>query len=761
MHANQGSSRIYLLVAAAVVLLFGFAALRGVSAPPTRSQPRPYTTWRAFGGSMDSMQYSALRQINKSNVSQLQQVWFYPAAGEAGPGRFSFSPLVVDSVMYVGGKDNRVIAALDAATGKEIWTHPTDGRPTDRGYAYWESKDGSDRRIIFSVNSYLQEIDARTGASIKSFGNNGVVDLRQGLDRDPKLVRGVQSGMPGHVFENLIVLGQAGGEGYDDPPGWERAYDVLTGKLIWTFRTVPYPGEYGYDTWPPAAYKYTGGANTWSNFSIDEKRGIAYFPVGSPTYDMYGARRKGMNLFGDSLLALDVRTGKRLWHYQLIHHDLWDYDPCNEPKLLTVNHDGKKVDVVVTGTKSGFLFVFNRVTGEPLWPIEEKPFPKSDVPGEEAWPTQPVPTKPPPFSRQSLTVNDLNPYVDAAEAARLKKIFLAARHEGVYTPLTHTRDQISMPGEFGGTNWAGTAGDPETGILYVRAENSATIHRLFERTAPQAFAGGSQKGQTLLPPAEPSRWIFDGGTPEQQGRALWGVLCESCHGPDETGVKSIKERDPGRLEAIIRAGQGQMPGVGYSDISLSPENMKRLFAYIANPAAGAGQIPVPRGQNAGPAGPFPNGETRRFFGRFGYLWLANNGLPANAPPWSELLAYDLNLGTIKWRIPLGTAPGLAAKGIKDTGSFHPVRNGPVVTAGGLIFMGTEGDRTVRAYDKDTGKTLWEKELESNPQSIPAVFEVGGRQYVAFFCSSGRTRNDAAYKPGKYEAQGYYVFALPR
>ncbi len=636
--------------------------------------------------------------------------------------------------------------ALDAATGKEIWSHPTEGNPNVRGLAYWESKDRSDRRIIFSLNqpynAALTEIDARTGASIKSFGKDGLVDLRVGLGRDPNTIQRVQSGMPGHVFENLIIVGSDVNEGYDHPPGYLRAYDVITGKNVWTFRTVPHPGEFGYDTWPPDAWKYTGGVNTWSSFSIDEKRGIGYFPLGSPTYDMYGARRKGANLFGNTLMALDLRTGKRVWHYQVIHHDLWDYDPCNEPKLLTVNHNGKPVDIVAMGTKSGLLFVFNRVTGEPLWPIEERPVPKSDVPGEESWPTQPFPTKPPPFSRLKMTVDDINPYVDAAEAERLRKIFLSARHEGVYTPPTTTRDQIAVPGEHGGTNWAGTAGDPATGMLYVRAENMPAIHRLFERSVPRAFSGG---------------------TPEQQGHVLWAQLCESCHGPDEAGVKSLRERAPGPLRVIIRAGAGQMPGVGYSDLTLSEPNMDRLLAYIANPAAGGGQLPTPvgRGGPVAPPGPLPNGETRRYFGQFGNWWLASNGLPAVAPPWSELVAYDLNEGTIKWRIPTGTAPGLAAKGIQNTGAAGVVRNGPVVTAGGLIFMATEPDRTIRAYDKDNGKTLWEKEMESNPQSIPAVYEVGGRQYVAFFCSSNRITSNAAYKPGKPEAQGYYVFALPR
>ena len=639
------------LIAGLAALLVGFVVLRAASAPPKKTQP--YTTWSAYGGTSDSMQYSALKQINKTNVSQLEQVFFYPAIGR-GLGRFSFSPLVVGNVMYVGGKDNREIAALDAATGKVLWTHPCNGNPTNRGYAYWQSKDGSDRRIIFSVEGRLQEIDARTGASIKSFGKDGIVDLADNLGRDPKTVNrsssGPHSGMPGHVFENLIILGGAAGEGYDDPPGWIRAYDVLTGKLVWTFHTIPFPGEYGYDTWPPDAYKYTGGANVWVSFSIDEKRGIAYFPTGSGTYDMYGARRKGMNLFANCLLALDARTGKRLWHFQTIHHDLWDYDNATEPKLLTVRHNGKPVDIVAMGTKTGMLYVFNRVTGEPLWPIEERPVPTNDAaPGEEPWPTQPFPTKPPAFSRHKMTVDDINPYVEPAEREKLRKIFLAARHEGIFTPMPVGRDQISLPGEHGGTNWGGTAGDPQTGMLYVRAENYPAIHHLFERNPPRAFTGGTR---------------------EQQGRVIWGQFCESCHGPDEAGVKSITERNPDRLENIIRGGVGNMSGLGYSDLTISPENMTRLLAYIANPAAGAGELPAPvsRGGQAA-SGPLPNGETHRFYGQFGNWWLASNGLPAIGPPWAELVAYDLNEGTIKWRVPAGTAPGLAAKGIKNTALF--------------------------------------------------------------------------------------------
>ena len=375
--------------------------------------------WADYGGGVDALQYSPLQQINKTNVSQLTQAWFYSVPGVSA--RFSYSPLIVDGKMYVLGS-GKTIVCLDAATGKEMWSHATDGTPTDRGINYWESKDRTDRRLIFSADSYLQEIDARTGASIRSFGMDGRVNLREGLGRDPKTIPEIQTGTPGHVFENMIILGSATSESYGSPPGDIRAYDVLTGKTIWSFHTVPHPGEFGYDTWPKDAWKYIGGVNTWGEFAIDKKRAIGYFPLGSPTYDFWGGDRIGAGLYGDCLLALDLRTGKRLWYFQTVHHDLWDYDPTTAPKLLTVQHDGKTVDVVAQATKSGFLFVFDRVSGKPIWPIEERPVPKSDAPGEQSWPTQPVPTKPPPFARQSFTAKDIDPYISDADKAHILEI---------------------------------------------------------------------------------------------------------------------------------------------------------------------------------------------------------------------------------------------------------------------------------------------------------------------------------------------------
>ena len=623
-----------LRVATCAAVLIGLMILHA----QTPASKAPYTTWSDYGGAADSMQYSALKQIDRSNVAQLELAWSYrtPLPG----GRFAFSPLVVDDVMYVVAKNNAIVA-LDATTGKEIWTHPVEGQPTNRGLNYWESKDRSDRRIIFCANDQLQEINARTGITINTFGNDGRVNLKDTVPRAG------QSGTPGRVFENLIILGTAVGEGYGSAQGHLRAFDVKTGKLAWLFHTIPQPGEFGYDTWPKDAYKYIGGVNTWGEISVDEKRGIVYFPLGSPTFDLWGGDRKGDNLFGNTLLALDLRTGKRLWHYQLLHHDLWDYDLVTGPKLLTVRQNGKPVDIVAQATKFGLLYVFDRVTGKPLWPIEERAVPQSDVPGEASSPTQPFPTAPPPYARLKFTTDDINPYLDAEERQRILNLMKNARNEGIFTPLSIKQDQISIPGELGGANWGGAAADPETGVLYVRGADQPAYH-----------------------------------TP-------------------------------------------------LVELAKTPEIM----------------TPQPR-----------------YSGRLGSMFFANNGLPAISPPWATLTAYDLNAGTIKWQAPIGTVPALVAKGITNTGNNYRVhRNGPVVTAGGLIFMAHFADRTVRAFDKDTGKVLWEKPMEANFAGIPSVYQVNGRQYVAFFggCCEKPAEGTIAWLGATPGSQGYYVFALPR
>jgi glucose dehydrogenase len=454
------------------VLFSALIALAAVS--PMAAQN--HKTWRDYGGAPDSAQYSELAQIDRSNVRKLEVAWSYPT-GDNNP--YSFNPIVVDGVMYVLAKNNSIVA-LDAASGAEIWTHPAEPNTTlitNRGINYWESKDRSDRRLLYASNHVLHAIDARTGRSILTFGAAGSVDLKQGLDRDPSTIRLVQSTTPGRVFEDLLILGSATNQEYGSAPGDIRAFDVRTGKLVWTFHTIPKPGEFGYETWPKDARKRTGGANVWGELSIDEKRGIVYAPTASAKYNFYGVNRPGANLFADSLLALDARTGKRLWHFQMVHHDIWDYDDATGPKLLTVQHDGKPVDIVAEVSKQGFVWVFNRVTGQPLWPIEERPVPRSDMPGEETWPTQPFPTWPPPFARQKFTVDDLRPTLTAEDRAKFRDEILSARNEGLFTPPS-TRGAIEMPGNNGGANWSGSAVDPTNGSLFVVSKDLPALLRL-------------------------------------------------------------------------------------------------------------------------------------------------------------------------------------------------------------------------------------------------------------------------------------------
>jgi len=722
-----------LLFAAATAGAFCAAVSYFAPSIDARSHKNAYSTWSDYAGSPDSMSYSSLDQINKSNVTQLKQVWFVAAPGPAG--RFSFNPLVIDGVMYVVGKDDGIYA-LDAATGKEIWAHPVQGgQPTNRGFNHWISKDGKDRRLIFSVDGYLQELDMKTGEPVLSFGDKGQVNLREGLGRDIATVTEVQSGTPGRIFEDLLILGSAPGEAYGSPPGDIRAYDVRTGKMAWVFHTVPRPGEYGYDTWPPDAWKHAGGNNAWGGISLDEKRGIVYFPLGSPTYDMYGADRIGKDLYGDCLLALDARTGKRLWYFQVVHHDLWDYDPTAAPMLLTVTHDGKKVDVVAQATKFGYLYVFDRVTGKPLWPIEERPVPKSDMPNEQAWPTQPVPTTPPPFARQKFTVDDINPYLDPDEKARIRDILLKASNDGIYTPPAYGRQTIEVPGENGGANQGSTSADPTTGVMYVKTYDAPTIHHMTEATPVKRLSTTQ-------------------GTFEQRGYALYQKNCIACHGPNRDRITYPASISFDKFTATLRAGNGVMPA--FSETALRPEDILALSAYLKDPVAGEGNPENPQVNASAPAP--PTGQTR-FYGQFGFVFRAG-GMTAFSPPWTSLVAYDLNAGTIKWRVPLGTTPGLAAKGITDTGSSAFPRNGPVATAGGLLVIATGPDRMVHVLDKDTGKTLWETEIDANPDGIPAIYQVAGKEYIAFYAAVSGNPESIVYKPGKPGAQGYYVFALP-
>ena len=475
LRARRAAGGVHAILAAALAAAIGL--------PLAAQTPRE---WRDYAGGPDSSRYVAATQITRANVARLQVAWTYPE------GQTDFNPLVAHGVVY-GRGPNGSFVALDASSGKLIWIHEGVENFNARGVNYWESADGRDRRLIFSSNNLLQEIDARTGASVPSFGTNGRVDLRAGLDRDPSAIN-QQSRTPGRVFENLIILGSATNEEYTSAPGDIRAFDVRTGALVWTFHTVPAPGEFGAETWPEGARKTVGGANNWGEQSIDARRGIVYVPTGSPKYNFYGGNRKGANLFGDCLIALDARTGRRLWHFQTVHHDIWDLDNNSAPQLTTIRRNGQTIDVVAMASKTGYLYVFDRVTGEPIWPIEERPVPQgTTVPGEALSPTQPFPTNPPPFSRQKFTADDLNPYIlSPAEREAFRQRILKARNDGPFTPIGFD-EVIHMPGNQGGSNWGSTAANPNDGSVYVIGFNVPTILRLLK-------PGETRPGRRGAPP---------------------------------------------------------------------------------------------------------------------------------------------------------------------------------------------------------------------------------------------------------------------
>jgi quinoprotein glucose dehydrogenase len=711
----------------------------------------------------DSSNYVDLDQITQSNVDELEVAWTYPYA-TAG-----FNPIVVDDVAYVLGRNGSLVA-LDASTGKEVWIHEGLNGMTSRGINFWQSADGKERRLLFSIDNFLQAIDARTGLSIPTFGIDGTVDLRAELLRGEKM--GWNNNSPGKIWKNLLILGSTTGEAFISPPGDIRAYDVLTGKRVWQFHTIPRPGEFGYDTWPKEAYQYVGGANNWGSFSIDDERGIVFVPTGSATYDFYGADRLGQNLFANCLIALDARTGKRLWHFQTVHHDLWDYDNVSAPQLVTVRRNGQRVDAVALAGKTGFLYVFNRVTGVPLWPIEERPVPKSDAPGEQAWPTQPFPTRPAPFARQAFAVDDVNPWLGPPEQyAAMKERVSKARNEGLFTPPALV-DTISMPGNQGGANWGTTAANPAKGLVFVVNVNQVAILRLEDvrtRTVQEGRGGG----------------------PLQAGFAAYQQHCSACHGsnlqgavagtPSLVGVSDRMGEDA--IKAIVTGGRGLMrPVPGINDVELNA-----VIAYLAStsPNRGAGrgrggpQPEFPPGpvvaRGGAPHVPAPSRGLGPFYpgvggnaGNYPYpeevhgapptRYMSDYGVLASwtKPPYTTITAYDLNTGAIKWQVPNGDhPPTIAAGGPSNTGGLG-ARNGMVVTKSGLVFH-AGGDGKFRAYDQDSGKVLWSAPFTGSTSGVPVSYESKGRQYVAMIASQG----GGASRPDSEPASGMVAYAIKR
>ncbi len=711
-----------------------------------------HTTWSHYGGSPDQSKYFNASQITKENVDQLELVWNYPT----GEGFYNFSPIIVDTMMFVYGKDYSLIA-LNAITGKEIWIHTDLRGLTRRGINYWESKDKKDKRLVFALNNAIQVLDATTGLTIPTFGTNGYVDLREGLDRDPTSIRRIQPMMPGVIFQDLVIIGSAPGEDYFSPPGYVRAYNVVTGKLEWTFHTIPQPGEFGYDTWPKDAYKYVGAVNVWSEMTVDEERGIVYLPLGSATYDFYGADRLGSNLFANCLVALDAKTGERIWHFQTVHHDLWDYDLASAPQLLTVNKDGKKIDAVAIATKSGLVFVFDRVTGEPIFPIEEKPFPASEMPGEKSWPTQPIPTHVPFFNRHAVTKETLNPYFSEEVKQQWYKRLDSAK-SGLFIPLSDKYESITMPGATGGASYGNTAADPEKGMMYIMAQEHGYIYRL-EKVVPVK--------PTLSDDEIKKAKIYYQGN------------CQSCHGAEMKGgigpslVTAGQRYSFDEFKTLLSEGSGRMPAFVHVDeatltalykymggiprrFNFNPNNSQ---TKIEGPVVASGGATIPKDSIRGSAlMDYPEDVTHpenRYTTSLGAEYQA-----LSTPPWSSIFAYDLNTGTIKWTKPIGLDSAFV-NGDKTTGApGGTIRKGMVITSTGIVFATGKGG-VLYAFDADNGNLLWETTMSSESTGQPGMYVIDGKQYLVINASMrfDRSSYDFSKRPGALP-KGYLVYALP-
>ncbi|MEM1257427.1 MAG: pyrroloquinoline quinone-dependent dehydrogenase [Bacteroidota bacterium] len=693
-----------------------------------------FATWQHYLGDPERTHYSALSQINISNVDLLQLAWTYKSGGleEGRTTQIQTNPLIVENTLY-GVNPAIELFALNAQTGQKLWKYvPSDkdntGLGLNRGLSYWKSNQpDEDSRLFFASGFRLYSVSAKTGEPISTFGDNGSIDLRAGLGRDITQMA-VYANTPGAIYENLIIMGTRVGEGPGSSPGHIRAYNVFTGKIEWTFHTIPQPGEYGYASWPKEAYRTVGGANSWAGNAVDLERGIVYFPTGSAAFDWYGGDRHGENLFANCLLALDAKTGERLWHFQFVHHDMWDRDLPAPPNLFEMERDGEKIPAVAQVTKSGHVFVFNRVTGEPLFPIEEKSYPASPLMGELAHPTQPLPTKPKPFARQQLTKDDLydpnrpafvDDFVDKDQNIDPPTVLEKLRSvmsKGQYIPID-TIGTILYPGADGGAEWGGAALDPRDGVMYVNSNEMAWIVRM-------KAVKGSDSEDT------------------HPGEALTQIHCARCHGGELQGLagipelQNVKERfGLDSIGSIIKNGKGAMPGM--------PNLLESEIDAVAHFVIGMEMETDHRAEKSSIKVPYAVAG----FGRF----KDDRGFPVVKPPWGTLNAIDLNTGAYLWKVPLGHEEKLNDPHVPVSGTEN--YGGPVITAGGLLFIAATNDEKIRAFDLNTGKQLWEDQLPAGGYATPATYKVDGQQFLVIACGGG--------KMGTASGDEYRAYTLSR
>jgi glucose dehydrogenase len=689
----------YFFLISAFVIVSAVLSNRGANRPAGHGD----YDWSVYNGGPGATHYSPLDQINAGNVRRLKLAWRYDTGDAFKDSEMEANPIIVHGVLYTTSPKLRVIA-LDAATGKLLWSFdPFHGRPVkekqrNRGVTYWS--EGRDSRIFFVAEQYLYALDATTGKPVASFGRDGRVDLRDGLGRDPATLS-VSATSPGIIYKDLLIMGSLLPEDLPCAPGDIRAYDVRTGKICWTFHTIPHPGEFGYGTWPKNAWKYIGGANNWAGMTLDAARGLVFASTGSAAFDFYGANRVGDDLFANCVLALNAETGKLVWHFQGVKHDVWDRDFPAQPVLVTIRKNGRLVDAVAQITKSGFVFVLDRATGRPLFPVEYRKVPASDVDGEKLAETQPFPLEPPPFTREEFSEADVTDRTPAAHLAVLERM-RKLRHGGQFIPPSR-EGTVIFPGFDGGGEWGGPAFDPETRTLYINANVMAWVLRLVPRPRPKARMSAHQ---------------------------LYLEHCASCHREDLRGtppefpslVNIGRKFSSSQIARIIAQGRGRMPSFG----KLNSASIRALADFLAT---GANKTVA-----TGSGKPSPIWLKYRSDGYNKFL--DPEGYPAIKPPWGTLNALDLGTGKYTWGIPLGEWPQLAARGIRNTGSEN--YGGPLVTAGGLLFIAaTTHDHKFRAFDKRTGKLLWETTLPAAGTATPATYEVDGRQYVVIGAGGGK------------------------